>query len=97
MEEVDGYDRVYHRLIKDIKSSNKTGLDFNQLFSEIIRILVDNTENENKLQSDLFDLLGFENIEIISEIITNSSNKRNFKMKLLAKKHNTKRRQHQKL
>ena len=73
MEEVDGYDRVYHRLIKDIKSSNKTGLDFNQLFSEIIRILVDNTENENKLQSDLFDLLGFENIEIISEIITNSN------------------------
>lgn len=73
MEEIEGYDRIYHNIETKIKKSNQTGLDYNQLFSEIIRILVDNTDNENKVQSDLFDLMGFENIELISEIVTNAN------------------------
>ncbi|CAI8501087.1 unnamed protein product [Hanseniaspora opuntiae] len=73
MEEIEGYDRIYHNIETKIKKSNQTGLDYNQLFSEIIRILVDNTDNENKVQADLFDLMGFENIELISEIVTNAN------------------------
>lgn len=70
---MEDYNRIYHDIERKIKNANQTGLDYNQLFSEIIRILVDNTDNENKVQSDLFDLMGFENIELISEIITNAS------------------------
>lgn len=68
------YDQIYTNIISKLKSfsnDNNNSIHHTQLLSQIVTLLLEFQENENLLQSNLFDLLGFENIELISEILVN--------------------------
>lgn len=68
------YDQLYTALVSKIKAICKNdGLNYTQLLSQIVVVLLETQENDNLLQSNLFDLLGFENIELISEIIVSKN------------------------
>ncbi|XBW36887.1 hypothetical protein QEN19_002466 [Hanseniaspora menglaensis] len=66
------YDQIHTNIISSLKSiGSNNAVDGSQLLTQIVALLLETKENENLLQSQLFDLLGFENIELIGEIIVN--------------------------